>query len=87
MSEILVAERAYLKENQERLRRQYPGQYLLIKGARVHGAYDTREAGVVAGVQRFPDAREFLVRSVDQPEDPVVSNPALSLGIPLSCSS
>ena len=87
MSKTLTAERAYLKKNQERLRRRYPGKFLLIKGSRVHGAYDTREAGVLAGVRRFPDARAFLVRSVDQPEDPVVSNPALSLGIPLSCSS
>ena len=87
MSKTLAAERTYLKKNQERLRRRYPGKYLLIKGSKVHGAYDTREAGVLAGVRRFPDARAFLVRPVDQPEDPVVSNPALSLGIPLSCSS
>ena len=87
MSKTLADERTYLKENLEKLRRRYPGKYLLIKGAKVHGAYDSREAGVLAGVRRFPDARAFLVRSVDQPEDPVVSNPALSLGIPLSCSS
>lgn len=84
---ILTVERDYLRDNHDRLRRRYPGKYLLIKGTKVYGAYDTREAGVVAGVTRFPDARAFLVRSVDQPEDALVSNPALSLGVPLSCSS
>lgn len=35
MSRTLAAERAYLKKNQKRLRRRYPGKFLLIKGSRV----------------------------------------------------
>ncbi len=87
MSQILVAERAYLKKHKERLKKEHPGKHVLIKGEQVHGAYDTREAGILAGVEQFPDARAFLVRSVDRPEDPVESNPALSLGVPLTCRS
>lgn len=41
MPELLTVEREYLKSNHEVLRREYLGKYLLIKGAEVHGGYDT----------------------------------------------
>ena len=82
MRTILAKERAFLKENQETLRREYPGKYLLIKGTEVHGAFETRDEGVDAGVRRFPtDA--FLVRSVENVDDPIAHIPALSVGVPL----
>ena len=83
MADPLAKEKAFLRENQEALATRYPGKYLLIKGAEVHGAYETYDQGVTAGVQEFA-AGPFLVRSVEQPHDSEApSIPALSIGVPL----
>ena len=83
MEDPLAKEKAFLKENQKELAAQHPGKYLLIKDAEVHGAYETFDQGVAAGVERF-GAGPFLVRSVQEPQDSEApSNPALSIGVPL----
>lgn len=84
--ETLARERTYLRNNHEKIRKKYPGKYLLIKGDRVHAAFASETEALDEGFRRFPTARSFLVRHVDQVEDPVFSNPALSLGIPFTCS-
>ena len=86
--ELLATEVKYLQDNHRKLRRKYPGKVLLIKGQEVLGAYDSKEEAALEGVKKFPKpGARFLVRSVDRIEDPEVSNPALVLGIPLSCPS
>lgn len=86
MADLLAVEREYLKENQEELRQKHPGKYLLIKGTEVHGAYETRDEAIAAGVRQFPEpGATFLVRSVEDVADPIFRNPALSIGIPLTC--
>ena len=87
MEIILEVERTFLKKNQKRLKRKYPGKHLLIVGENVCGAFNTYDEGVLTGVTRFPNGPAFLVRSVDSVEDPVLHNPALAIGIPLSCPS
>ena len=83
MADPLAKEKAFLQENQEALAARYPGKYLLIKGAEVHGAYETYDQGVTAGVREFA-AGPFLVRSVQQPHDSEPpSIPALSIGASL----
>lgn len=80
----LRREKRFLLANIESLAVAHPGKYLLIQGDAVHGAFETFEAGVTAGLGMFP-ATAFLVRSVLQPEDPEPINiPVLSLGIPIS---
>lgn len=84
MADPLATEKAFLQENQEPLSAQHPGKYLLIKGAEVHGAYETYDQGVIAGVQKF-GAGPFLVRSVLKPHDSEAPKiPALAIGVPLS---
>lgn len=86
MTNLLTVEREYLKENQEALRKEHPGKYLLIKGTEVRGAYETQDEAIAAGVRMFPEpGATFLVRSVEDVSDPVFRNPALSIGIPLTC--
>ena len=83
MVDPLAKEKAFLQENQEALAAQHPGKYLLIKDAEVHGAYETYDQGVAAGVRKFA-AGPFLVRSVQHPDDAEApSIPALSIGVPL----
>ena len=83
MDDPLATEKAFLKQNQATLAERHPGRYLLIKGDRVYGAFETYEQGVSAGVRQF-GAGPFLVRSVLEPDDPEAPNiPALSVGVPL----
>lgn len=83
MSDPLAREKAYLSANHAELAAAHPGGFLLIKGETVHGAFETYDAGVIAGVRKFGSG-PFLVRLVSQPEDPEApSIPALSLGVPL----
>ena len=83
--DILATEKAFLKENHAKLAKRYPGKFLLIKNRTVHGGYDSHEEGVVAGVEKFPVEGVFLVRSVDEPDDPQFQLPAAyTQGIPLS---
>ena len=86
MTDLLSTEKAFLRAHHKKLAKQYPGQFLLIKGETVHGAFPTYEQGVSEAARLF-GAGPCLVRSVQQPEDPPPLNanaPALSLGIPLS---
>lgn len=82
MEDLLKVEKAYLKANLAELQKKYPGKYLLIKGEKVHGAFETFKEGVEAG-HRLPDmGRCFLVRSVLEPDDPEpLKIPALTLGL------
>ena len=82
--DILETEKAFLLANREELEAANRGKpYLLIRGAEVHGAFETFGQGVSFGLTLFPTA-PFLVRSVLSPEDPpAVKIPVLSLGIPM----
>ncbi len=82
MPDPLAREKAFLKHNQAGLAERHPGRYLLIKDDEVHGAFETYEQGVSAGVRRF-GAGPFLVRSVLHPDDAAAPDiPALSIGVP-----
>ena len=83
MTDPLAKEKAYLRSNQDRLAKEFPGKYLLIKGETVHGAFETYDEGIVTGASAF-GAGPFLVRSVMQPDDAEApSIPTLSIGVPL----
>lgn len=82
MAELLAAERAFLKRNIADLAERYPGRYLLIKGEEVHGAFETYDAGIDAGVRAFGSG-PFLVRSVADPEPETLMIPTLTVGVPL----
>ena len=81
MEDILVREKAYLREHQAELAEEYPGKYLVIQGETVHGAFETFDDGVDHGIALLGSG-PFLVRSVLQPDDEVLNIPALSLGVP-----
>lgn len=84
MADILLREKNYLRENLEKLQKDYPGKYLLIRGEVVLGAFETYDEGVDYGVRNHR-GKPFLVRNVMNPEDQVADVPALALGVPLSC--
>ena len=83
---LLAQEKAYLREHQEELARQYPGKYVVIYGSDLLGAYDTHDEGVDAGVFHL-GAGPFLVRSVFDTEGEEFIIPALAMGVPLNADS
>lgn len=81
-TELLQTETTYLQEHQEELIAKYRERpYLVIKGEKVYGAYETYKQAV-HGAVKDRGKGPCLVRSVYHPEDPEpISIPALSLGI------
>ena len=86
MEDILAEEKSFLRTNLKELQTRYPGKYLLIRGKKVYGSFETFDEGVEYGVSTIP-GRPFLVRNVMHPEDEAANVPALALGIPLTCGS
>lgn len=79
---LLSAETAFYEEHREELKRLHSNRYVLIHGQKMHGAYDTQGAAIDAGYRMFGEG-PFLVRKTGEGA-PVISNPALSLGVPLA---
>jgi len=85
-SDPLATEKAFLESRGTQLEKRYPGQFVLISGESVLGAFETREEAVVEGTRRL-HAGPFLVRSVVRREDPEApSIPFLSVGLPFRAS-
>ena len=87
MSEILVTgrilteETEFFEQNRDEFVQEHPNQYLLIKGRELFGSFETQTEAVNEGIRLFC-AGPFLVRKAGEGA-PVLSNPALSLGVPL----
>ena len=81
-AELLQTETIYLQEHQEELIEKYRERpYLVIKGEKVYGAYETYKQAVHEAAKDCGKG-PCLVRSVYHPEDPEpVDIPALRLGI------
>jgi len=82
MADLLAVEKAFWAEHREDLAREHQGKFLLIKGAEVHGVFDSHDEGVIAGVAKFGRG-PFWVCNVDKPEPDVLVIPVLALGMPL----
>lgn len=80
----LAKEIAFYEANKEMLIKEHINRHLLIKGNKLIGSYQTEEQAIAEGITRF-GVGPFLVRLTGE-DTPVVSVPALTLGIPL-CQS
>ena len=70
---ILQEEVDHFLANQEQLARKYAGQHIIVKGQRVIGACDTMDEAIEKGLKETTG--DFLVRHVDELEDPVTFMP------------
>jgi hypothetical protein len=73
---VLERERQFYEAHRADLLERHPGQYVLIKGSELIGAFPNAESAYAAGMERF-GVSEFLVKQVLDRE-PVVVLPALS---------
>ena len=78
---LLGEEVQFYEQNREALIRDHLNRYLLIKGSKLIGTFSTEEGAIGEGFRRF-GTEPFLVRLTGE-DTPVLSVPALSLGIPL----
>ena len=81
VTNLLAVEKAFLERHRESFVTKYPGRYLLIRGEKLHGDFDSREAAVNRGVKLF-GVGPFLVRSPNEAPLRLVA-PALTTGVPL----
>ena len=82
---MLETEIKFFHENQEEWVKKYPGQYVLVKGEKLIGAYPDIDEALGEGAQHF-GLTPFLVRNVNEVDHVVQMPPALDLGI-LSANS
>ena len=76
---MLDVEREFFNQNREDLLRKFPGKFVVVKGQRVLGAFESIHDALGEGAKEF-GMTSFLVRRTDQvPED--VSIPALAFGL------
>ena len=68
-SDALKTERRFFEENRARLMEEGAGKFVLIKGRRVCGFYETKFDAIDAGYQRLGNV-PFFVHKVTEIEEP-----------------
>jgi hypothetical protein len=68
-SSSLETERRFFEENRERLMSEGAGKFVLIKGRRVQGFYETKFDAIDAGYERLGNV-PFFVHRVTEVEEP-----------------
>jgi hypothetical protein len=69
-SNVLEVERRFFEANRERLMNEGAGKFVLIKGRKVYGFYETKFDAIDAGYERFGNV-PFFVHKVTEVEEPV----------------
>ena len=69
-SKALEVERRFFEANRERLMNEGAGKFVLIKGRKVYGFYETKFDAIDAGYERFGNV-PFFVHKVTEVQEPV----------------
>jgi len=67
----LRIERAYFDEHRENLLKLGRGRFVLIKGRKVYGFFDTKFDAIDAGYEKFGNV-PYFVHKVSEVDEPVV---------------
>ena len=76
---LLEQERAFYIAHEAEWATAHPGRFVVVKGDRLLGAFDSIEEALAAGAATF-GVDSFLVRKLGQKQDEV-NIPALALGL------
>lgn len=79
MDGLLEIESEFYAKHKAEFEEKYPGKYLLIHGAELHGAYSSEDDAGLEGYRKFGRGPFFVRKSGAGPM--MIHNPALSLGI------
>ena len=74
----LLIEVAFFEKKEAELLKKYKGQFVLIKGEEIFGAFPDQQAAFRAGIRRF-GLETFLVRQVVESRS-VALSPLLAIG-------
>lgn len=70
-SSALKTERAFFEQHRAQLMQRGAGRFVLIKGCKVCGFYDTKLDAIDAGYDKFGNV-PFFVHKVTEIEEPIV---------------
>lgn len=76
---MLERERAFYAAHESEWATVHPGRFVVVKGDRLLGAFDSIEAALAAGAASF-GRESFLVRKVGEKQDEI-NIPAVTLGL------
>lgn len=76
----LETESRYYAEHKAELLASYEGQFVLVRGSELAGAFTTEREAYEAGLKRFGN-EPFLIRRVQKQESESAHYPALVLGV------
>jgi hypothetical protein len=77
--EILVEERGFYQENRAALLQQHQGKFVLIKGRKLLGVFDSPDLAYAEGLKLLGNVPMLVIQVL--PEQPVARFPALQLGL------
>ncbi len=75
----LNIEREFFKTNQAAWMKAHPGKFVLVKGEKLFGVFDTDQNAVAEGLRQF-GSESFLVRGVSE-QDETLRIPALMFNL------
>lgn len=76
----LEKELAYYTAHREEILAMHEGQFVLIRGEQLAGAFTTEREAYEAGLTKFGN-EAFLIRRAQRQEDELAHYPALVLGV------
>jgi hypothetical protein len=76
----LDTELAYFRKHKSDLVKKYEGQFVVIKGSEVLGAFTTDVQAYEAGVTRFGNV-PFLIQRICKEEEAIAYSPSLTTGL------
>lgn len=79
MAALLEVEREFYAAHEAEWASAHPGRFVVVKGERLLGAFDSMEQALAAGAASF-GSDSFLVRKLGEKQEEV-NIPALSLGL------
>lgn len=77
--EILAEERGFYQENRATWLQQHQGKFVLIKGRRLLGVYDSPDVAYAEGLKLLGNVPMLVMQVL--PDQPVARFPALELGL------
>lgn len=79
MNDLFEKEIAYYEANKERLLKEFPWKFILIKDDQEYGLFDTDEAAYDAGIELFGEEQFFIQEIIE--EDCAANFPACQIGL------
>ena len=65
---MIQQEYLYFKKNFDKIEKEYPDKFILIKNEKIEGAFDRQIDAYSEGINRFGEHGEFFIHKVSRKE-------------------